>query len=120
MISDGEDNLSHVTRDYAASEALRAGTVIFTLNTNDSGMTGAGERVLENLARQTGGESFSGISKKNVPTVFASIRELIDGMYYLTSAPPDASKNTVHEIEVKRVSKEKFEVSYAREYFWNP
>lgn len=120
LISDGEDNLSHITRDEAALEALRAGAVIFTVNTNDSGMPGAGERVMENLARQTGGESFSGISKKNMPTVFASIREPIDGMYYLSYVPPDASKSAVHEVEIKRAPKEKFELTYASKYFWNP
>ena len=55
-----------------------------------------------------------------MPKVFASIRELIDGMYYLSYVPPDASKGAVHEVEVKPAPKQKLELSYARKYIWNP
>jgi len=120
LISDEEDNLSHVTRHYAASEALNAGTVAFTINTNDSGLTTAGERVLEDIAETTGGESFARFGRKNLPKVFASIQESVDGMYFLSYVPPDASKNAIHELEVKPARKEKFELSYPRKYFWNP
>jgi Ca-activated chloride channel homolog len=119
LISDGEDNLSHITRDDAASEALRAGAVIFTINTNNSGMS-RGEKVMENFARLTGGESFTWINRKDMPKVFASIQELIDGMYYLSYVPPDASKSAEHEVEVKPALKTKVDLSYARKYFWNP
>jgi hypothetical protein len=55
-----------------------------------------------------------------MPRVFASIQELIDGMYYLSYVPPDASKGAVHEVVVKPAPKEKSQLSYARKYFWNP
>ena len=42
LISDGQDNQSHVTKEVAASEALRAGAVIFTIDTDLSGMSYAG------------------------------------------------------------------------------
>jgi hypothetical protein len=54
-----------------------------------------------------------------MPKVFASIKEMIDGMYYLSYVPPDASKSAAHEVEVKPAPKEKFNVSYADKYFWN-
>lgn len=59
LISDGEDNQSHVTREAAASEALRAGAVIFTIDTDLSGMSYRGLRIMERLAEMTGGESFN-------------------------------------------------------------
>jgi len=120
LISDGEDNLSHITRDVAASDALTAGAVIFTINTDSSGRSYRGEKIMENFAKLTGGESFSQVSSKDMPKVFASVEELLDGMYYLSYVPPDASKSAAHEVEVKPASKEKFELSYARKYFWNP
>jgi Ca-activated chloride channel family protein len=120
LISDGEDNLSHITRDEAVSEALKAGAVIFTINTQSSGMSARGEKIMENWAKLTGGESFSRLSRGDLPKVLASIQELIDGIYYLSYAPPDASSNAVHEVEVKPAPKEKFELSYARKYLWNP
>lgn len=119
LISDGQNNQSRITRDEATSEALRAGAVIFTINTNDSELTFRGETMME-LAMLTGGESFSLLGRKDAPKVFASIRELINGLYYLRYVPPDASKSAVHEVEVKPASKQKLELSYARKYFWNP
>ena len=119
LISDGEDNLSHITRDEAASEALRAGAVIFTMDTELSGMSLKGEKVMENFAKLTGGESFSQVGRNDLPKVFASIKEMMDGMYYLRYVPPDASKIAVHEVDVKPAPKEKFKLSYARKYLWN-
>jgi VWFA-related protein len=120
LISDGEDNQSHVTREVAASEALRAGTVIFAIDTDLSGMSYAGSRTMERLAEMTGGESFNQVGGKEVEKVFAGIRQMIEGMYYLTYVPPDASNGGVHEIEVQRAPKEKFKLSYAKKYFWEP
>lgn len=120
LITDGEDNLSYATRDEAVSEALRSGVVIFTISTTSYNGIYRGEKVMEYWAKLTGGESFSRLNRSDMPKVFASIQELIDGMYYLSYVPPDPSKIAVHEVEVKRASKEKFGLSYARKYFWNP
>jgi Ca-activated chloride channel family protein len=121
LISDGEDNLSHITRSEAISEALKVGTVIFTIYTKDSGLGDVrGKRVMENLAKFTAGESFSDFGTKNLPKVFATIREQIDGMYYLSYVPPNNAKSAVHEVEVKPAPKEKFELMYPRTYFWDP
>jgi hypothetical protein len=89
LISDGEDNLSHITRDEAASEALKAGAVIFSIDTDLSGMSYRGVKTLESLAKLTGGEFFGQVGGKDAAKVFASIRELMDGMYYLSYAKRD-------------------------------
>ena len=120
LISDGEDNLSHITRDDAASEALKSGAVVFTIDTELSGMSYSGVKILEYFAKLTGGESFTQVDSKDMPKVLAKVQELMDGMYYLSYVPPDASKNAVHEIEVKPGRKEQFQLSYARKYLWNP
>lgn len=117
LISDGEDNLSYATRDEAVSEALRAGAAIFTINTTSYNGAYRGEKIMEYWAQLTGGESFSRLS--SMPKVFASIKEAIEGMYYLSYVPPDASKSAVHEVEVKAAPKEKLKLSYANKYFWN-
>jgi Ca-activated chloride channel family protein len=64
LISDGEDNASLVTRADAAAEAIKAGVVIFTINTGVSGKFSRGEKVMENLSTVIGGESFSGAGRK--------------------------------------------------------
>jgi VWFA-related protein len=119
LISDGEDNLSHITLNEALAEALNAGVVIITINSSSYKGGDRGEKIMENLAMLTGGEPFSGVSPQDMPKPFASIKELIDSMYYRSYVPPEAAKTAVHEVEVKPIAKEKFKLSYARKYLWN-
>lgn len=58
LLSDGEDNQSHVTREEAIEMAQRANAIIYTISTNVSGTKGAGDRVLERMADATGGRAF--------------------------------------------------------------
>jgi Ca-activated chloride channel homolog len=58
LLSDGEDNLSHVTREEAIEMAERAEVIVYTISTNISGMKGNGDKVLERIAEATGGRAF--------------------------------------------------------------
>src|ERR1039458_8381554 len=58
LLSDGEDNLSHVTREEAIEMAERADVIVYTISTNISGMKGKGDKVLERIAEATGGRAF--------------------------------------------------------------
>lgn len=120
LISDGEDNRSHIKREAAASEALRAGAVMFTIDTAlvpiPFGAYGA--KTMDRLAGLTGGESFHEVGGQEAGRVFVSIKEMIGDMYYLTYVPPESSKSAVHEVEVRPARREKFKLSYARKYFW--
>jgi len=120
VISDGEDNQSHVKAGEALSEALKAGAVIFTINNEAWNSQMKGKQTMENLAQLTGGESFNQIHGKELPTTLASIQAMIDGMYYVSYVPPDAAKSAVHKIDVKLSSKEKLKLSYPTRYLWNP
>src|SRR5258708_36174843 len=55
--SDGDDNLSHVTREEAIEMAQRAEAIIYTISTNVSGTKGSGDKVLERIAEATGGRA---------------------------------------------------------------
>jgi len=119
VLSDGEDNASHVTLVQAESEALKYGVVIFTVGTQESPIHASrrANRALEQMADVTGGKSFTGLSRTDMPKVFAKIKELMDGMYYARYVPPDPT-NHVHEVDIKPSSKQKFEVAYPRKYAW--
>jgi VWFA-related protein len=116
VISDGNDNASRITREEAMSQALKSGVVMFTLNTS-SGTSTRGEYVLQNWAKMTGGEYFSGISGKHAARAFATIGETMDGIYYATYVPPDSGDN-IHEIEIKPAQREKLQLSYPKKYLW--
>jgi VWFA-related protein len=118
LITDGEDNESHITRNDAVLEALKAGAVILAINT-ESGNVSTGQKFLLNLAQSAGGEVFSQIGRQQVAKVFALLHELLENMYYLSYVPP-ASKSAVHEIDLRFTGQQSVDLSYARKYFWNP
>src|SRR6202163_3994791 len=64
LLSDGDDNLSHVTREEAIDMAARAEVIVYTISTNISGMKGKGDQVLERIAEATGGRAFFSIPER--------------------------------------------------------
>ena len=58
LVSDGEDNQSRVYMPEAIKECERAETIIYAISTNWTPSRGEGDKVLQELAEQTGGEVF--------------------------------------------------------------
>src|SRR5215468_8745455 len=52
LVSDGDDNASHVTREEAIEMALRAETIVYTISTNYAGMgnSDSNDKILERIA----------------------------------------------------------------------
>jgi Ca-activated chloride channel homolog len=99
LLSDGEDNLSHVTREESIEMALRADTIVYTISTNISGMKGKGDRVLERIAEATGGRAFFPFQMRDVSDSFLSIQEELRSQYALAYKPanftPDGRYRTI-------------------------
>ena len=81
LLSDGEDNLSHVTREEAIEMAERAEVIVYTISTNISGMKGTGDKVLERIADATGGRAFFPFQMREVSDAFLSIQEELRSQY---------------------------------------
>ena len=81
LLSDGEDNQSHVTREEAIEMAQRANAIIYTISTNVSGTKGAGDRVLERMADATGGRAFFPFQIRDVTNAFGEIQEELRSQY---------------------------------------
>ena len=81
LLSDGEDNLSHVTREEAIEMAERAEVIVYTISTNISGMKGKGDKVLERIADATGGRAFFPFQMRDVSDAFLSIQEELRSQY---------------------------------------
>jgi len=71
---------SQLTSGEAVSEALKSGAVIFTIDPVLIGVVSKDDKIMKSIAEQTGGESFDGVGREEIPKVFASIQELINGM----------------------------------------
>jgi len=89
LLSDGEDNLSHVTREEAIEMAQRAEAVIYVISTNVSGTKGAGDKVLERIADATGGRAFFPFQIRDVVNDFAEIQEELRSQYAVSYKPAD-------------------------------
>ena len=87
LLSDGEDNSSHVTRDEAIDMAARADTIVYTISTNISGMKGVGDKVLQHIADSTGGRAFFPFQMREVSDAFVSIQEELRSQYAVGYKP---------------------------------
>jgi len=89
LLSDGDDNQSHVTREEAIEMAQRAEAIIYTISTNVSGTKGAGDKVLERIADATGGHAFFPFQIREVANAFAEIQDELRSQYALSYKPAD-------------------------------
>jgi|SRR5271156_602990 len=89
LLSDGEDNLSHVTREEAIEMAERADVIVYTISTNISGTKGKGDKVLERIAEATGGRAFFPFQMRDVSDSFVSIQEELRSQYWVAYKPAD-------------------------------
>jgi Ca-activated chloride channel homolog len=87
LLSDGDDNLSHVTREEAIEMAQRAEVIVYTISTNISGMKTKFDKVLERIADATGGRAFFPFQMRDVSDAFLSIQEELRSQYAMAYRP---------------------------------
>ena len=91
LLSDGDDNQSHVTREEAIEMAQRAEVIVYTISTNISGMKKSGDKILERIASATGGRAFFPFQIRDVADDFAVIQDELRSQYALSYKPADFS-----------------------------
>lgn len=89
LLSDGEDNSSHVTREESIEMAQRAEVIVYTISTNVSGSKTRFDKVLERIAEATGGRAFFPFQIRDVTDAFASIQDELRSQYAMTYKPAD-------------------------------
>jgi VWFA-related protein len=89
LVSDGEDNQSRVYEPEAIKECERAETIIYAISTNWTPSRGEGDKHLQELAEQTGGEVFFPPSVEDMATSFKDIEEELRSQYALIYTPAD-------------------------------
>ncbi len=120
LVSDGDDNLSSITRAKAEALLVSSGVVVFTIATNNTGRESKGESVLEKFSDSSGGIFYSRFHQRDMPKVFDQIREQIESMYYLSYTPPVTQRGGVHKVEVQPVKGIKAQFRMPRYYASNP
>jgi VWFA-related protein len=118
LLSDGEDNLSHVTREEAIEMAQRAEAVIYTISTNVSGTKGAGDKVLERIADATGGRAFFPFQIRDVVNAFADIQDELRSQYAIAYKPADLKYDGHYRtIEIIANDRKNFKVRSRRGWY---
>jgi Ca-activated chloride channel family protein len=89
LISDGDDNQSRVYLSEAIKECQRAETIVYAISTNWTPSRGSGDKVLTQLAEETGGEVFFPPSVEEMSTSFQNIEQELRSQYALNYTPAD-------------------------------
>jgi VWFA-related protein len=89
LISDGDDDQSRVYLPEAIRECERADTIIYAISTNWTPSRGPGDKVLESLSTETGGEYFFPPTVEDMAVSFKSIEQELRSQYALVYTPAD-------------------------------
>jgi VWFA-related protein len=118
LLSDGEDNLSHVTREEAIEMAQRAEAIIYTISTNVSGTKGPGDKVLERIADATGGRAYFPFQIRDVVNAFADIQDELRSQYAIAYKPADLKYDGHYRtIEIVANDRKNYKVSSRRGWY---
>ena len=118
LLSDGDDNLSHVTREEAIEMAQRAEAIVYTISTNVSGTKGSGDKVLERIADATGGRAFFPFQIRDVANAFAEIQNELRSQYAIAYKPANFKTDGHYRtIEIVASDRKNFRVRARRGYY---
>jgi len=102
VLSDGEDNQSHYTREQSMEMAQKADTVIFSISTNITRSETEGDRVLTYFAKETGGRVYFPFKLEDLSQHFENVRNELSHQYVLLYRPdPLVTDGLFHRFELK-------------------
>jgi Ca-activated chloride channel homolog len=119
LLSDGDDNMSHVTREEAIEMAQRAGVIVYSISTNITGGTRrGGDKVLERIADATGGRAFFPFQLNDVANAFVEIQDELRSQYALSYNPANLRNDgRYHTIEILAQNHKGLRVRSRRGYY---
>jgi Ca-activated chloride channel family protein len=134
LISDGEDNLSTHTRTEAIEKAQLASVVIYTISTStqwvsldepERSKTGNrkyhltdGDKILQNLAEETGGRAFFPYHVDDLDQSFQDIGDELRNQYSITYNPANFIANgKYHKIRIETPEHGGYQIRARRGYY---
>ena len=118
VLSDGDDNQSHVTREEAIEMAQRAEVVVYAISTNVSGQKNRGDKILERIAEATGGRAFFPFKIQDVSDAFNDIQAELRSQYLLSYKPADfVADGRYRSIVLTAVNQKHLQVRSRRGYY---
>lgn len=118
VLSDGDDNQSHVTREEAIEMAQRAEVIVYTISTNVTGSKGDGDKILKYISETTGGRAFFPFQITDVANAFAEIQDELRSQYALSYHPAGFSADgRYHTIQILAQNHKNLKVRARRGYY---
>lgn len=108
LITDGDDNRSHITLRQTAEAALRNDSAVYVISTNSPGLPDAqGDEAMKQLATATGGAFLRGDS--DVGNAFAKLEKEFRSQYVIAYKPPHTSPDgQFHRLTILGTNKLRF------------
>ena len=117
LVSDGDDNESHVFRQEAMEMAQRAEVIIFTISTSLMNNHTKGDDNLRAMAEATGGRAFFPVKLDDVVAAFSDIQDELRSQYMISYRPDQFVANgQFRPIQIVADNK-KFKVRAKKGYF---
>jgi VWFA-related protein len=106
VISDGEDNSSHVSLQQAMWAAQRGQVAVYTVSTKEGSEEGSspllGNRALKTLAEQTGGATFTPGSLRGLTRSLDDLQQVLRGRYMVYYKPSSSKPDgRYHAVDIK-------------------
>jgi Ca-activated chloride channel family protein len=118
ILSDGEDNQSHYTREQALEMAHKADVVIYAISTNISHSAMDGDKVLRRLAEETGGLAFFPFKAQDLGQSFENVANELRHQYNVFYRPdPLKTDGLYHPVDIKIKDRKDLVVRARRGYF---
>lgn len=118
ILSDGEDDDSHHSRDQALEMAQKADVVVYTISTNISGQPTDGDKVMRYFAEQTGGVPFFPFKASDLNQSFENIANELRHQYNLLYRPePLKNDGLFHSVRIKVRGHKNFIVRARKGYY---
>lgn len=102
VVTDGDDNFSHYTRDQALEMAQKAEVAIYAISTNVTRDETEGDKVLRYLTKETGGQTYFPFKVEDLEQSFENIANELRHQYIVLYRPePLVTDGLFHPITLR-------------------
>ncbi len=102
VMTDGDDNFSHYTRDQALEMAQKAEVAVYAISTNVTRDETGGDKVLKYLAHETGGQAYFPFKVEDLEQSFENIANELRHQYIILYRPdPLVTDGQFHPISLR-------------------
>jgi len=118
ILSDGDDNQSHYTRDQALEMAQKADVVVYAISTNISRIETDGDKVLKYFAQETGGRAFFPFKVEDLEQSFENIANELRHQYNIAYRPePLKTDGLFHTVDLRVRGRKELQVHVRKGYY---